>query len=38
MKGLLVENGTRAGDYTYTYPTGGNTQIRATSGTNNGRW
>lgn len=38
MKGLLVENGTGAGDYTYTYPTGGTTQVRATSGSNNGKY
>lgn len=38
MKGLLVENGTGMGDYTYTFPTGGNTQIRSTSGSSNGKF
>ena len=31
LKGLLVENGTGFGDYTYTFPTGGNTQIKNSS-------
>lgn len=31
MKGLLVENGTGFGDYTYTFPTGGNTQLKNSS-------
>lgn len=38
MKGLLVENGTGFGDYTFTFPTGGNTQIRSTSGSSNGKF
>lgn len=32
LKGLLVENGTGAGDYTYTFPTGGNTQVKNSAG------
>ena len=38
MKGTLVEVGTRNGEYLYTYPTGGNTQIVSTSGSSNGKY
>lgn len=38
VKGLLVENGTRAGDYTYTFPTGGYSQVLATSGRDSGKY
>lgn len=31
LKGLLVENGAGFGDYTYTFPTGGNTQLKNSS-------